>query len=138
MPAPEALPEKFEQQSPEGSKPPQPKAAAQATEVALPTAPAAPPTQARSLSPLERRIEDVLADGLEDFYRSLNPREQEAFRRKGEETAVAISTLLGQFKVKLSEILNLIREWLQSIPGLNRYFVEQTAKIKADRVLKLK
>jgi hypothetical protein len=136
----EVAPERFEQAQQESAKHAEvlPRTAPAATP--LPAAPSGEVSVApvRSLSPLERRVENILAEGLDDFYRSLRPAEQELFRLKGEETAVKISTLLGQFKVRLSEVLSLIRDWLQTIPGLNRYFVEQTAKIKADRVLKLK
>jgi len=103
--------------------------------LAVPAAPV--PASARVLTPLQQEVENVLAEGLEDLYRSLEPRAQAQFRAQGEATAIKLSTLISQVKFKLSEILRLIREWLQSIPGVNRYFVEQTAKIKADKILKL-
>ena len=41
-------------------------------------------------------------------------------------------------KVKVKEIVKLIIEWLKIIPGASRYFLEQEAKIKTDKILKLK
>ncbi len=87
---------------------------------------------------LEQSVEHVLEEGLEDMYRSLSPQDQERFRSKGEQTAGRIAALLQGVKVKVSEILKLIREWLFTIPGLNAFYMEQSAKIKAERVLKLR
>ncbi|MFW0837971.1 MAG: hypothetical protein ACKKL5_03140 [Candidatus Komeilibacteria bacterium] len=80
-------------------------------------------------------IEDILSDGLGEFYQQLSVSEKENFRVSGEKTAVEIDSLLQQAKVKIKEIINLIRGWLQSVPGLNKFFVEQSAKIKADKIL---
>jgi len=32
----------------------------------------------------------------------------------------------------------LIKKWLLLIPGVNKYFLEQEAKIKADEIVKMK
>ena len=93
---------------------------------------------APSVSPLERQVENTLAEGLESLYKELKPAEQVTFKKYGEDTAKKISLLLGQVKIKVSEILKLVRMWLNSIPGINKYFVEQTAKIKADKIIKFR
>lgn len=98
------------------------------------TSAVAPPT----LSPLARQIENVLEEGLSDIYRGLTPPQQADFKRRGEATAQKISTLLNRVKVKMREILRLIRDWLKTIPGINKYFIEQTAKIKAEKIIKLR
>lgn len=103
-----------------------------------PPAPATPAIQSRVVPPLQRSIESVLQDGLESIYRELNPAEQAKFRRQGETTAGQIAVLLQRVTVKVAEILKLIRQWLMTIPGINRYYLEQAAKIKADRILKLR
>ena len=41
-------------------------------------------------------------------------------------------------KVKVKKILKLILEWLRILPGINRFFLEQEAKIKTDRIIQLK
>jgi hypothetical protein len=35
----------------------------------------------------------------------------------------------------VKKILALIRDWLKLIPGVNRFFLEQEAKIKTDKIL---
>ena len=56
----------------------------------------------------------------------------------GEETASKIAQLLEAAKVKTRKIFDLIVKWLRIIPGINRFFLEQEAKIKADKILRLK
>lgn len=109
-------------------------------ETQIPVAPVSIPQEIpviAPVTPLQRQIEGVLAEGLEDLYRALNPVEQEKFRKTGEITAVKISLLLQKVKIKVGEILKLIREWLTGIPGINKYFIEQASKIKADKIFKL-
>ena len=31
--------------------------------------------------------------------------------------------------------MSLIREWLKVIPGINKFFLEQTVKIKTDKII---
>lgn len=105
----------------------------------VPAPPAAPsPAAPALLAPLAREIENVLQEGLVDIYRGLTPSQQADFKRRGEATAQKISTLLNRVKVKIREILRLIRDWLKTVPGINKYFVEQTAKIKAEKIIKLR
>ncbi len=87
---------------------------------------------------LQKKVEKILEEGLEQLYFELNPSEQAQFRNLGESTAQKITSLLKQAKVKIEEIINLIRQWLTSVRGVNRYFVEQEAKIKATKIFRLK
>lgn len=80
------------------------------------------------------QIERVLEDGLADLYLSLQPETRSRFRRAGDETAAAIRAMLEQATVKLAEIAALIRKWLRIIPAINRYYLEQEAKIKTDKI----
>ena len=84
------------------------------------------------------QVEGILEDGLEDVFRKMPPEKQEEFKKAGEETAARISRLLASAKVKARKILSLIINWLKIIPGVNRFFLEQEAKIKTDRILELK
>lgn len=86
----------------------------------------------------EKQIENFLARGLEDIYLGLPLEKQVEFRRAGEETAKKINKLLENTKVNLGKIVSLIRKWLMIIPGVNKYFLEQEAKIKSDEIIKLK
>ncbi len=86
----------------------------------------------------QKKIESVLASGLEDIYLSLAPEKRREFKRVGEETADKINKLLAKAKINLGEIIRLIKKWLSLIPGINKYFLEQEAKIKADEIIKIK
>ncbi len=85
-----------------------------------------------------KQIESVLETGLAEVYSKMPPEKQKEFRKAGEETATKISQLLGAAKIKTQKIFELIINWLKIIPGVNRFFLEQEAKIKADRILGLK
>ncbi|MBI3115643.1 MAG: type IV secretory system conjugative DNA transfer family protein [Candidatus Kerfeldbacteria bacterium] len=105
-------------------------------------APAPVPTPLSPVPPgakssLVLEIEHILAEDLQDVYVRLSPEDQERFRREGEEVATRIGRLIEQVKLKTKSILNLIRGWLKLIPGVNRFFLEQEAKIKADQVIAL-
>lgn len=92
----------------------------------------------RSISPIQKSVEGVLEEGLEALYRELTPPQQERFKLSGEAVATKITELIQRVSVKVSDILQLIRQWLLGIPGINKYYLEQAAKIKADKILKLK
>lgn len=103
---------------------------------------APPPTQAQpsqpapvAKDPLLTEIESVLSEHLEEIFVGMTPQQQMEFQRKGEETAIKVNKLLQETKVKVREILDLIKEWLRLIPGVNKFFIEQEAKIKTDRLL---
>lgn len=114
-----------------------PAAAAEATPAATPVATGNPAPAVRAIPPLQRSVEAVLEEGLEDLYHELKPAEQQLFKARGEATASHITELIQKVSVKVSEILKLVRQWLLAIPGINRYYLEQAAKIKADKILKL-
>jgi hypothetical protein len=86
----------------------------------------------------QKQIEKALAKGLDDIYLNLAPEKRKQFKQAGEETAAKINKLLAKVKVNLGAIVKLIRKWLSLIPGINKYFLEQEAKIKADEIIKLK
>ncbi len=85
----------------------------------------------------EKQIENILADGLEDIYLNMPPDKQEEFKTVGEQTAREINKLLDSAKVKVKQIIDLIKKWLSLIPGVNKFFLEQEAKIKADKIMEL-
>lgn len=96
------------------------------------------PVAPTAKSPELEKIEDVLQEDLEDIYFKMSPEKQAEFRQAGEQTASKIAQLLGETKIKIKKILELIRNWLKIIPGVNRFFLEQEAKIKTDKILDLK
>lgn len=109
------------------------------------TAPSAPPSH---VVPIEERvvapatkserlhgIEKVMASGLEEIYASLDPHTKAIVKTEGEKTATQIEQLLESGKTVAKKILHLIRSWLQKIPGVNKFFLEQESKIKTDRII---
>lgn len=83
-------------------------------------------------------IEMILEEGLETTYASLDEAARLRFKTEGEATAKRIEQLLTQAKVKVKEILDLIRHWLLIIPGVNKFFIEQETKIKTDKIMTLR
>ena len=45
---------------------------------------------------------------------------------------------MDKAKLKVKKVVNLIKKWLTMIPGVNKFFLEQEAKIKTDEIVKLK
>jgi hypothetical protein len=83
-------------------------------------------------------VEAVLSEGLEEIYRQLSPDERAAFRRKGEETAKDIQALLLEAKVNVKKVFDAIRDWLKLLSDrANKFYLEQEAKIKMDKLLLL-
>lgn len=83
------------------------------------------------------KIEKILESGLADQYVKLSPIAKQEFKIKGEETAIKIKELLQDTHVKVKKILLLIIDWLRILPGLNKFFLEQEAKIKTDSLVAL-
>ncbi|MFH1233074.1 MAG: hypothetical protein V1649_00255 [Patescibacteria group bacterium] len=86
----------------------------------------------------QKQVEKVLESGLEKIYSELPDDKKKEFKIVGEQIAVKISLLLNKTKIKIKDIINLIKKWLSLIPGVNKYFIEQEAKIKADEIVKIK
>lgn len=82
-------------------------------------------------------IEKILEKDLSEVYQGLPDYLKPEFRKKGEETASKISVLLKETKLKIKEIIDLILDWLKIVPGLNEFFIEKEAEIKADEILNL-
>lgn len=87
--------------------------------------------------PIIIEVEKILEDGVSSFYYSMSAEAQVAFKKKGEETAFEISEMVRTLHVKFKRLIFLISDWLKTIPGVNRFFLEQEAKIKADRIMQL-
>ncbi len=83
-------------------------------------------------------VEKVMEEGLKEAFQELNPIQRQEFKIKGEETALQIRVLLKAAHIKVKQIFRLIVEWLKMLPGINRFFLEQEAKIKTDKILSLK
>lgn len=96
------------------------------------------PLQERPATPERREIENILEENLKDIYSQMDEIQQRAFKQEGEKVASRIEILLKNARDKSKEILRLILGWLKIIPGVNKFFLEKEAKIKADRIMALK
>lgn len=108
----------------------------------LPEVPATVSTQpaaarASAKSPLLLNVEKILEEDLEQVYFSMQPVEQAAFKERGDAVAKDIEGLIGKARATAERIIALIRSWLQMVPGVSRFFIEQESKIKTDRLLAL-
>lgn len=83
------------------------------------------------------KVEKILAQDMDHIFLSLDLAKQAEFKRKGEETSQQITKLLNKGSVPLRKILNLIIDWLRVIPRVNRFYLEQEAKIKTDKIMRL-
>lgn len=105
--------------------------------VVIPAQPATA-TPVSEKSPLLHDIENILEENLVPLYKELSQKQKQQFKTEGERTARTIEILLKKAHVAVIEIIRLIRRWLRLIPGINIFFLEQEAKIKAERILALK
>ena len=85
----------------------------------------------------EEAIDRILSDGLGDIFVKLPQPKQQEFRVEGEKTVKKINQLIEKGKLNLGSLVKMIRQWLSIIPGVNRFFLEQDAKIKADKIMEI-
>ena len=86
-------------------------------------------------SDTRKNVEKIMQDNLADIYKSLNPEQQIEFKKKGAEVSSKIEVMIDTFKVRAKNVLELIREWLKIIPGVNKFFLEQETKLKTDKIM---
>lgn len=87
---------------------------------------------------LEREIQHILSEDIADLYKQLPQEQKTLVTQEGRVATNRIMDLLRETRVRLKELVSVLRQWLQRIPGLNRFFVEQEARIKATKILTLK
>lgn len=81
------------------------------------------------------RVEKILEEGLDEDFSKMSADRKSLFKKQGEKTALSIVQLLSSAKNHANKIFDLIVKWLRLIPGINKFFLEQEAKIKADRLI---
>ncbi|MFA6171853.1 MAG: hypothetical protein WCW77_02535 [Patescibacteria group bacterium] len=86
----------------------------------------------------QKEIEKIMEENVEEIYMSLPPDKQIRFRAEGEKAAHEINDLIDRGRATLKKVIELIKKWLSAVPGVNRYFLEQEAKIKADKIMEMK
>lgn len=95
------------------------------------TAPA-PPQAPRDEVLVE--VEKIMEKGLADVYKSLPDSAKPIFKKKGEETAAALAQMVRSLNIQFKRALQMVRDWLLTIPKVNKFFLEQEAKIKVDEL----
>lgn len=86
----------------------------------------------------EVEIDAYLSDGLSETFLAMPPAKQKIFKEEGELAAKKINLLLDEAKINVGKIITIIKNWLKLITGINRFFLDQEAKIKADKIIKIK
>ncbi|OIP80692.1 MAG: hypothetical protein COT39_04030 [Parcubacteria group bacterium CG08_land_8_20_14_0_20_48_21] len=83
-------------------------------------------------------IEKILEQDMQEIYFQLPPDVKPVFKARAEEAARSIQQILQKAKSTLSQIREVIIKWLQVIPGVNQFFIEQEAKLKAEKIFRLR
>lgn len=95
------------------------------------------PASADAKDPTLKGIESVLEEDLAETYERMDPELRRKFKKEGERVAGRIAEMVRKAKVKAREVLLLVTGWLKLIPGVNRFFLIQEAKIKTDKIVAL-
>ncbi|MDP3793648.1 MAG: hypothetical protein Q8R07_02745 [Candidatus Uhrbacteria bacterium] len=82
-------------------------------------------------------VEKILEEGLQTYYNEMPETARVRFRGKGVEVSIQIANMVRAFHLQAKKVLKLVRDWLLTIPGVNKFFLEQEAKIKTDRLAEL-
>lgn len=85
----------------------------------------------------EKEIEKILEKGLDEVYLAMPEAKRVEFRLAGEKTLHKINDLIEKGRASMKTIIDLIRSWLSLVPGVNKFFLEQEAKIKADEIMNI-
>lgn len=93
------------------------------------------PVAKKAQDPVTLHVEQILEKDLGELYASLPDNAKPIFKQKGEEVSTQISTMVQTFRVEAARVVRLIRDWLLTIPNVNKHFLEQEAKIKTDAIL---
>src|SRR3989338_2919559 len=110
--------------------------AAAESEAGVKAAPsAASPAAPAPATPADKSVQ--LQSDLEDLYFQMDEAHRTLFKEEGEKTARAIDQLMAAARATAQKILYLIQRWLRLIPGINKFFLEQEAKIKTDKMMAL-
>lgn len=86
---------------------------------------------------MTKEIESIMSDGLGEAFQALTPVEQQEFKLKGEQAALEVRALMDSTKLKVKNVFLIVLKWLSFLPGINKFYLEQEAKIKADKIMAL-
>src|SRR3989304_5206284 len=86
-------------------------------------------------SPLLLEIESIMEENLREIYQNMPDELKLRFNSEGEKTAGEINNLMQSLKATTKKLIEALKKWLLIIPGINKFFLEQEAKIKADKIM---
>jgi len=84
-----------------------------------------------------KQIEGILSENIKEAFLNMSPEQQIKFKEEGEKVADSIFQMFESAKIQVKKIVDLISGWLKRLPGVNKYFIEQESKIKADKIINL-
>ena len=84
-----------------------------------------------------QEVENILSHDMDKTFLNMDVATQHQFKIKGEQTSRQIILLLQKGKIGIKKITALILEWLRIIPQVNKHYIEQTAKIKAENIISM-
>jgi hypothetical protein len=111
--------------------------AAQATHAGSAAAQAASISNQPEKDEIIIEVEKILEDGIGPFYASLPDEAKPVFKKRGEQVASQIAEMVRSMNFRVRKAVRLIADWLRTIPGINKFFLEQEAKIKTDMLKRL-
>ena len=85
----------------------------------------------------QKAIEKILENDMDDIYIGMRDDERIVFKSLGEKTVGQINQMIEDGKLKFKKVIELIKKWLLVVSGMNRFFLEQEAKLKTDEIMKL-
>ncbi len=83
------------------------------------------------------QVERELEDGLWDVYREMPDGLRVKFKTEGERVAQVVREGFATGKITARNIITMITDWLKMIPGVNKWFLRQQAKIKTDALIRM-
>lgn len=115
---------------------PEAKSAAEIMPAQVQAAPVPVSEPKKEKTELEKKLDTIMEEDVKDAYLMLPEEKRVAFRRAGEETAEKIKGMIETAKLTAVRLLDLLKKWLGMLP-VNHFFIEQIAKIKADKIFEL-
>jgi hypothetical protein len=133
----ESAKEKQVEKTPQPQETPQLETQPAETDLPQPQAAPAQTAPAKSKSVTFKQVENILQEDLEDIYFNMDEAHRRMFKQEGERAIAQIEKIIASGKSVAVKVLEVIKQWLSLIPGVNKFFIEQEAKIKTDKIIKL-
>lgn len=84
-----------------------------------------------------RSVEQALETGLGEMVDRLPDAAKERFTAKGKEIAMQLTKSIYAGVPQSRMVVDLVKAWLLTLPSVNKYFLEQEAKIRTDAIITL-